>query len=366
MCSMLGYARRPNRAPVGALTAGFSAIPDTTDSDFPAGTLDVAGKRVGLVRIAEFSVTRSPALCMAALDSLEVAPDSPCDEACQDRVESWAYTQMARDLAARIESLAAAGSNVLLVDITENGGGSEWAEAAARMFTPLKLRSEEMQFVRGEHWEHKWRALAEDLRKAAKDAGEPDAAQLLRWAKQVDGKAREASTLCPADPYWTRHRPACHWLGTGFFATGLLGDADAAALRTHPWGRLVFTPAEYESAVGVWHGPLLVLVDQHTYSAAEEFAAVLQDNAAAIIVGAPTGGAGCGYTDGGTPTPLRHSGGTLQVPDCARIRRNGANEVSGIDPDVLVGFRDSDGATRKAIRLIEALPRAIATAAARH
>ena len=366
MCSTLGYVRRPNRSPVGALTAGFRAIPDTTDSDFPAGTLDVAGKTVGIVRIAEFTATRSPALCVAALDSLGISPESTCDETCQKRVEDWAYTRMGRDLEARIESLARAGSNVLLVDITDNGGGSEWAEAAARMFSPLRLRSEELQFVRGEHWEHEWRALAEDLRKAAKDAGEPDAAQLLAWANQVDEKARDASTVCPADSYWIRRHPACHWLGAGFFATGLLGDGDAAALRKHPWGPLVFTPAEYEFAAGVWRGPLLVLVDQRTYSAAEEFAAILQDNGAATIVGAPTGGAGCGHTDGGTPTQLRYSGGKLQVPDCARIRKNGANEVSGIDPDVLVGFRDSDGPTRKGIRLVEALTRAIATEATRH
>ena len=366
LCSGIGYVRRTSSAPVGGLVAGFRPIADSTDSDFPAGTLDVSGKRVGIVRIAEFSPARAPALCESALKALRIAPETVCDDACRSRVEKWAYTRMSRDLAESIDSLEKAGSSVLLVDITGNGGGSEWAEAAARMLTPMRLRSEEMQFVRGEHWTRKWSALAADLRKAAKDADEAGAAQLSAWAEKVDEKTKDAATACPGDAYWSRRRPGCHWLGAGFFATGLLGDADVAALRKHPWGALVFTPAQYDFPTGVWHGPLLVLVDQRTYSAAEEFAAVLQDNGVAIILGAATGGAGCGRTDGGTPTLLKNSGGTLQVPDCARIRRNGANEVSGIDPDVLIGFRDADGATRRGIRLLGALPRAIAIAGARH
>jgi hypothetical protein len=57
-----------------------------------------------------------------------------------------------------------------------------------------------------------------------------------------------------------------------------------------------------------------------TWSAAEEFAAVLQDNRAALIVGAPTGGADCGHTDGGTPTTFAQSREVLKLPDCVRLR----------------------------------------------
>jgi len=41
---------------------------------------------------------------------------------------------------------------------------------------------------------------------------------------------------------------------------------------------------------------------QGTGSASEEFAATLQDNSRRLIVGESTVGAGCGHTDGGTPT----------------------------------------------------------------
>jgi len=106
----------------------------------------------------------------------------------------------------------------------------------------------------------------------------------------------------------------------------------------------------------------MVLVDSETWSAAEEFAAVLQDNHAATIIGEPTGGAGCGHTDGGTPTTLRNSYAVLEVPDCARFRADGTNEVRGIRPDVLIGWRKMDGRTRRAADFAAMLPAALQTA----
>jgi C-terminal processing protease CtpA/Prc len=112
----------------------------------------------------------------------------------------------------------------------------------------------------------------------------------------------------------------------------------------------------------MWRGPLIVLVNGGTGSAAEQFAAVLQDNHAAVVMGAPTVGAGCGYTNGGTPTTLKNSSGILELPDCARMRADGSNEVMGIQPDVLVGLRTTDGPHRQGMRVGEKLPEAVARA----
>ena len=156
------------------------------------------------------------------------------------------------------------------------------------------------------------------------------------------------ATSCRSAPFWSGHRPDCEWLGHNFYATGVLAQADAAALRAKGWGSLVSSPAEYDFEEAVWHGPLLVLVDSNTGSAAEEFAAVLQDNKAAAVIGAPT--------------TLSHSRAVLELPDCARIRLDGSNEVAGIDPDVLVGFRATDAMRRKGLRLMKALPRGLSVA----
>jgi C-terminal processing protease CtpA/Prc len=152
---------------------------------------------------------------------------------------------------------------------------------------------------------------------------------------------------------------ACPLVGRAGYATGLVGAARAGEFAGKPWADLVFSIAQFPYHDAVWSGPLTVLVDDETWSAAEEFAAVLQDNRAAVIVGSRTGGAGCGHTQGGTPTVLKHSGATLELPDCVRFRADGSNEVAGVIPDVVLGMRASDGPNFKA-RLIQAhLPTAI-------
>jgi C-terminal processing protease CtpA/Prc len=138
-----------------------------------------------------------------------------------------------------------------------------------------------------------------------------------------------------------------------------MASADPQTLRGRPWAGLVFHPEEVPYDEGVWQGPLLVLVDRYTGSAAEEFAAELQDNHAAIIVGETTYGVGCGHTDGGTPTKLLNSGAILELPDCARFRADGSNEVRGVVPDVLLGFRKSDNARLKAVTLMAKMSEAL-------
>ncbi len=95
----------------------------------------------------------------------------------------------------------------------------------------------------------------------------------------------------------------------------------------------------------------MLLVDSGTASAAEEFAAELQDNDAALVVGESTMGAGCGHTNGGTPTTLSHTKTVLELPDCARIRLDGTNEVRGIRPDLVIAWRRFDGPRRRAAEL---------------
>ena len=116
----------------------------------------------------------------------------------------------------------------------------------------------------------------------------------------------------------------------------------------------------------MWDGPVIVLVDEQTASAAEEFAALRQDNRAAFVLGSRTAGLGCGHTWGGTPTRLANSGAILNLPDCARFRADGTNEVRGVFPDLLLPWRAIDGAAFRARMLEAVLPQAAARARALH
>jgi hypothetical protein len=354
LCREIGYDRRQNGKGTAQALPAYEALGD--ESPFDAGIVPVGGTKVGVLRIGIFQPQGYPDLCRAAVRELSIPAEKACDDECQDKILTWAYRQLTAALENRVRQLKTADATVLLVDITNNGGGSEWAEAAARIFSAKQLVSERRGFVRGEHWAKQWRELAANLREVAKNAPAPDKKRLLAWADEADGALRQALARCP------QPSDSCPRLGTAGYSTGLVGSARSGAFAGKDWGVLLFNPAQFPYHDGVWNGPLIVLVDQETWSAAEEFAAVLQDNKAAVILGARTGGAGCGYTYGGTPTTLKNSGAILKLPDCVRYRADGSNEVRGIIPDEVVALRADDGLQLRAKLISEKLPTAIARA----
>ena len=358
LCRNLGYDAGQSRPGLGPALTGYRALDG--DNLFRAGTIPVSGRTVGLVRIGVFQPQGSPAACEAAVQALGIPADRPCDDSCQDAILTWSYRRLGRDLDARLRQLREAGAAALLVDISDNGGGSEWAEAVARMMSPRLLVSERRGFVRGEHWARQWRELAAALRQQAATAPREDRTRLLGWAAEADAALREAETPCPSGS------SGCRRLAQAGYSTGLVGSARSGSFAGKAWAPMVFSPAQYEYRDGAWDGPLIVLVDPETWSAAEEFAAVLQDNRAAVVIGARTGGAGCGRTNGGTPTTLANSGAVLLVPDCARFRRDGSNEVRGILPDIAIPIRANDGSRFKASLVEAALPAALERAEALH
>lgn len=354
VCRDMGYDAHSSSAGIGPHLRGYRPVRDSTP--FPAGIVTVGAQKIGVIRIGVFDPKGNPVLCQGALQALHIAADRACDDQCQDSVMTWTYDRFTAALEEQVDTLKAHGATALLVDLTGNGGGSEWTEAAARILTPKLLTSERLGFVRGPHWAGQWKSLAEKLRQAALTTDSADRPRLRAWAAEADEARRDAEQPCAVSG-------TCPLVGRAGYATGLVGAVKSGDLAGKPWGELVFSIAQFPYHDGVWSGPLAVLVDNETWSAAEEFAALLQDNHAAVIVGTRTGGAGCGHTWGGTPTVLKNSGATLEVPDCVRFRADGSNEVGGVIPDILVGMRHNDGAAFKA-RLIEKhLPDAFTLAA---
>ncbi len=362
-CRALGYDPQMFGQPVVTYAPGYRRLITPQSGQFPIGLIDAWGHHIGILKIGLFEPQATPALCVAAVEALAIAHDKPCDEACATRISRWAHNRMTDDLAAQLRALKAAGADVLVVDIANNGGGSEWAEAAARMLTPKRLSAERIAFPRSPGWVAAWREQEADLRKYAADAGADDKAMLLKLADQVHARAVAAATRCKGEALWHGLRSGCTWLLDGFYASGLVASADPATLRGKPFAETLFTPMQYPFIEGVWRGPLIVLVDRNSYSAAEEFAAELQDNHAAVIIGEPTGGAGCGHMLEGAEVTLKNSGAVLEMPDCVRLRAvDRSNEIRGVEPDVLVGFTPRDGVRLKVRRFIAKLREAVALA----
>ena len=359
-CEALGYDPRMQGQPVAALMPGYSPMANASANEFPAGLVQVAGHKVGVLKIALFSPFGYSELCDAGLAALKISSRFPCNDECSDRLEEWATDRMTSDLAAQLSRLKAAGAQILLVDVAGNGGGTEWAEVVARMVTPVRLHSERIAFVRGSHWANKFARTENELRAAASMTNGQDKTLLTNLANQASVRRAEAATQCDSEPFWSRKRPPCPWLQDAFYSSGLL-SSESDQIRGKPWASLVFQPARFKYPKGQWSGPLIVLIDGGTGSAATQFAAVLQDNHAAVLIGMPANG-GCGHTDGGTPTKLKNSGAVFELPDCARIRADGSNEVMGVQPDILAGLAPTDGPDRQGIKVFDKLPEGIRSA----
>lgn len=142
-----------------------------------------------------------------------------------------------------------------------------------------------------------------------------------------------------------------------YFATGVLSYAPRGDLEGLESGEMLFSPSGYEYREGRYDGPLFVLQNRGTASAAEYFAAVLKDNGAATLIGSRTVGVGCGYTNGGLDVVLSNSNIRVWMPDCVRLRPDGSNEADGVAPDVEAGWSDDDSNTELAAKVVSVLER---------
>lgn len=130
-CAARGYDAEQVTPGTAASLPGYQPIDG--GGPFAAGIVQVGNHKVGVVRLGVFSPQGYPSLCEQAVASTQTAFDKPCNDACDDRVLTEAYALMTRDLMKTVETLQAADAQVLLVDLTRNGGGTEWTEAAARI-----------------------------------------------------------------------------------------------------------------------------------------------------------------------------------------------------------------------------------------
>ena len=255
-CADAGYDERKT-----AFAPRMAALPGWRELGAGAFPHGIAGQ-IGVVRIASFSESDYAAACgrvfAAGMD--------------QRALQLATRTELQKELAAAIAALKATGARTLLIDLTGNGGGTEWDREAATLFTSATLTRRD---------------------------------------------ARIADSPCDRSAVWTGARP-CE----------------------------VFRDAGEEVVLqgqGNWTGPVAILADRRTASAAEEFIGWLVDNKVASLVGEKTMGAGCGYVDGGNPVTLTAAPVTLAMPNCARFTAAGVNEIEGWTPEKALTFPETAG-----------------------
>jgi hypothetical protein len=288
-------------------------------------------------------------------------PDNPCGSGCQGPLEREALNLLTVRLERQVAALHARGIRALMVDLTNNPGGSNWVAPAARMLTRKRLMEPRQGYIRHPHWARQFSERLHTIRQDAQGVGSKHQ-PLMQRAREVYERALGAARqTCGRSTVWTGRTPDCRLSATDgpLYGSGVLPYAAPGSLPKNISCCYLFGAHRFKYREGFYSGKLLVLVDREAASAAEYFAAILQDNRAATIVGERTYGAGCGLTNGGISTVLRHSRGKLILPDCFRLRADGSNEVEGVTPDLLVPWRGNDSELQKARRLEAALSSAV-------
>ena len=359
-CAALGYRDEPDRGAIASALPGYQPLsPD--HGPVAAGIVTIAEHRIGVLRIAQFSPMAGH--CRSALAKLGKRPTEACDSSCSDVVSRDADNLFLAEVATRLRTLGQLHPDVLLIDVAGNGGGNDSAVAIARMLASNELPSPRLAFIKSAARARDLDDTAVQLRAALAQATAAEADLLRPVLASIDQARAEVSLACDRSPAWHGQKVACTQVVTGrFFAGGLVDAALPAAFAERPWADLVSATSRFRTRSAMWRGPLLVLVDGNSASSTELFAAMLQDGGRATVVGSPSFGAGCGWTLGEHEIVLTNSGGRLSIPDCARFRRNGSNEIDGIQPEVLVGFREHDSTAQRAVRLAERLPMAVRVA----
>lgn len=352
-CGDMGYQpmRRDREAIDFARTGHYEALANETAAMLPAGVLKAGGKSLGVIRIGLFAEQAFPELC-----EREHPASAPCDSACQQKLYARVGKALTRTLARQVQALESRKVDAIVVDITGNRGGTDWAEAAARVLTGPGLASPRISFIKHPHWvkgiDSRLNDVELDLKRAT--IGEAQRAWLQAARTELIKSRSLAAEPCDREAIWKNQRVCALLVPGRFHSTGLEARPRALDFGGYEAEWVHDNVARYEPKVA-WQGPLAILVDNNTASAAELFTATLKDNGRATLIGAPTRGLGCGYTDGGIPITLPHSGVQIEVPDCARLRASGENEVAGIVPDVLVPWRGNDSPYQRAARAHVAL-----------
>jgi hypothetical protein len=356
-CAALGHANRSQVSfalPFESLP-GFILVGSGEDSLFRSGILRTGGRSIGIVRIRNFSPSQFPAACQAAWRAA-----TPAQRADQEGFDERVHAQWLGALAAAVARLAAMRPDAMLVDVGTNSGGDDSGDWAARLFTSRPIPSARMLMTAGpvavRYFDEETEALTRALAMA-----DPASAQAAREALAALAARRQAAMaeVCDMSWVWRERRRwrsgGCDRLTDAGFASGVVAYQPPGAIRNTAIARHVYWPSRTDPWRGSWRGRTYVFTNSATYSSAEMFAAVLQNNRAARTVGSRTGGDGCGFAVNTDPVTLASLGMQIRMPNCVRLRASGEDEVAGITPDLAVPSRQGQSNRARAAEVAAAI-----------
>jgi C-terminal processing protease CtpA/Prc len=358
-CAALGFAAWGTTSfslPFESLP-NFRLIADGQEQPIRAGIVTLENHtQIGMMRLAEFQTKLYPALCARAWKA-EVWNDH--NQLRQGKFEDTVEKEWYETIAELLNQFKAAGVAAVVVDIGRNGGGDDSGDMAARLFTSHPLKSAPMLMSQEKSASNPYfEEQLEEMKQAAKYKPNDNAKALIdeRTTFFTEGQ-KKLSISCPMDWVWKQRvdwqNQGCKRLLSAGSAGGPLDYLKPGEVEDVRIARRLHWPAKYTQLWGTWTGPVYVLTDGRTYSSAEMFAAVLQDNHAAKIVGSQTGGSGCGFAEDPPELTLTHSRLRFRMPNCVRLRADGTDEVAGVRPDIQVLATEGESSRGRAWRVAQ-------------
>ncbi|MFZ5617544.1 MAG: S41 family peptidase [Pseudomonadota bacterium] len=356
-CAAFGYAQKTSISfsqPFESLR-GFHLATDGTADEFRTGIIDVDGIQVGIIRIPRFRASEFPGVCAGLWESLHREGLSGGPDTITDSVgRAWLEA-----LAGRLRYLRMLGAQFLLVDIGGNGGGNDLGDWTVRLFSSEPVHSAPLLVTAGQAGVPFLEEQIENLKTAInKNENLPEATITAIERAISDFERRKSVALsgsCDMSWVWRERRkwgsPGCNRLVDAGFASGEYDYVDEGSLDSRVAGALYWASSA-DGLRGAWEGPVYLLVDDKTGSAAEMFAALMRDRDIARVVGVHTFGDGCGFMVSSGPLILTHSRLAFAVPNCVRLRSDGTDEVAGIRPDLDAAPLPGEGSRARAVRIL--------------
>lgn len=357
-CAVLGFSSSSRvgfSLPFSSLR-GFRLLTDGQSSPFQTAIMDMPeGGHIAILRIERFRPAAFPSVCLEAWTDLQ-DKGGPLG---WDDLRQAAQTRWLDDLAARLRTLQQGGARALIIDVGDNPGGNDTGDWVARMLTNKEVSSSRLYVSTSADGVAYLDEVLSDLAEALKDAGNSVDQTALRQTVDLftTRKAAAVKTHCDLSWVWTEQRPwdpaACNNIVAAGFASGPLANFPADVSEKP--AQALFWPSRVAATQGAWTGPVYVLTDHKTYSSAEMFTAIVQDNGIARILGQRTGGDGCGFMSDPTPLQLTHLKMRFRIPNCLRLRKDGTNEIAGISPDIAILPTEAESPAARAARTLEAI-----------
>ncbi|ESQ87025.1 S41 family peptidase [Asticcacaulis benevestitus] len=358
-CAALGFNPNYNMA----FSVPFEALPefkltgDGMHTVWRTGLANVGGTKVGIIRLQKFAMRGFPATCTLAWAKLAASHAPITSRALRDAAYLMWYSSFGDEIA----KLRNAGAALLVIDVGNNTGGDDSGDIFPRLLTDKPVRSAQLMVTSTPAGAAYFDEQIEGIDDVLGEHPSDESQSALNEARTFFVKAKaEAAAPCDLSWVWREQRPWHHLGCTRLVEAGYAGGYKATLPRG-AFGSNQDVSSQLSLASGaddiwaMWAGPVYVVTDGKTYSSAEMFSAVIQDNGIGKTVGVKTGGDGCGFMGGDKSVVLDHSHIRLRIPNCVRLRRDGGNEVSGISPDLPVVPTEGEDDRQRAERMLHAV-----------